>query len=792
MSLAVTSGHRRFVRHRRRATARRARIPVAALLALGGTLVLLTTAGILALVWGIVWFGQFAGALPPPENLAATPPFQTTRVLAADESTLLYEITDPEGGRRTVVRLDQVPRHLIEATIATEDPGFFSNPGFEVRSILRAGIDDLTHQQIVSGASTITQQVVRNVLLSPEERADLSARRKVKEIVVAYQVTQTYSKEQILEIYLNQIYYGNRSYGIEAAAEGYFGKPAANLDLAESALLAGLPQAPGYYDPYSRLDEVKDRQRYVLKRMVDQGYISADEAEDAANEELHFVDARHSVLAPHFVAYVSDRLERQLGPDRLYRGGDVVVTSLDPTLQDIAERAVSASLAGGAVSPRTNAAVVALDPQTGHLLAMVGSANYDDSRIAGQVNMALAQRQSAGILSPLTYALAVRQGETLLSPVDPDAASGVAAPTTDAVGPITSAPLTLREALGLGLGPPAMRTMARVGNQNLIDLAERIGLDGFDRRVDYGGNLTIVGARVSPLEVAQVYATLAAGGIAHPPIAITKILDPAGRVVETAPLDESAVLDPGVAYLITSVLADPTVRPPEGPQPLADGQNNVAARLAFSEDHQDAWAVGYTPNLVAVVWVGDASGHALPDGRLAEGIWRTFFEEALKVRPATPFAVPADVVEVSLCKNPACSARHTELALRGTEKAVEAINAQAIAVPTPATGSSRTPLVDRARSTTRAATPVARQGVAITSAGGLITVPSLARTNPDEARQRLVAIGLANAPLVQYRSSSELSVDERSIPVGQVIGTSPAAGQQVAPGTSIVLIVRRN
>ena len=212
--------HRRFARAGIGPSRRRRQLPWVLGLCLFGILAFGSVAASVGLVWGLVWFGQFAGALPPPENLTAHQPFQTTRVVASDRSTLLYEITDPQGGRRTVVTLDQVPRYLIEATIATEDPGFFSNPGFEPRSILRAGLDDLSHNGIVSGASTITQQVVRNVLLTPDERQQVSAARKIREIIVAYQLTQTYTKEQILQIYLNEINYGNRSYGIEAALGG--------------------------------------------------------------------------------------------------------------------------------------------------------------------------------------------------------------------------------------------------------------------------------------------------------------------------------------------------------------------------------------------------------------------------------------------------------------------------------------------------------------------------------------------------------------------------------------------
>jgi membrane peptidoglycan carboxypeptidase len=335
----------------------------------------------------LIWFGQFAGALPSVDELTGRTVFQTMPVFAADGTTKLYEITDPKGGRRTVVPLSEVPRPLIEATIATEDAGFFSNPGFELRSILRAGFDDLTHQQIVSGASTITQQVVRNVLLSAADRNDVTARRKIKEIVVAYQVTQTYSKDDILEIYLNEIYYGNHNYGIEAAAQGYFGESAGNLSLAQAAMLAGIPQAPGFYDPYNRFSDVKARQEYVLGRMVEQGYITGDEASEADAEDVHLVDGVRSAVAPHFITLVTDEVEGKVGSDQLYRAGDQVVTTLDASLQNVLDQDIQQNLEALHQANGTNVAAVALDPSTGAILGMVGSASYDDPGIAGEVNM---------------------------------------------------------------------------------------------------------------------------------------------------------------------------------------------------------------------------------------------------------------------------------------------------------------------------------------------------------------------------------------------------------------------
>jgi membrane peptidoglycan carboxypeptidase len=783
--------HRRLARASR--TSRQPRpIPVALVLCLVGALAFGAVALVVALIWGLVWFGQFAGTLPPPDELTARQVFQTTRVVASDESPL-YEITDPEGGRRTVIRLDQMPRALIEATIATEDPGFFSNPGFEIRSILRASVEDLGNNGIVSGASTITQQVVRNVLLGPDERYQLSLRRKIRELVLAYQLTQTYTKDEILQIYLNEIPYGNRSYGIEAAAQGYFGKSAVNLDLAESALLAGLPQAPGEYDPFTRPDEVKQRQEYVLQRMVQQGYITADEADAAAAEPLQFVDRRHAQVAPHFVVYVTDILSQQMGVDALYHDGDAVITTLDPTLQSIAEQAVSQNLASLAHAGGNNLALVALDPQTGRILALVGSANFDDGAIAGQVNMALAPRQSGGILSPLTFASAIEAGRNLLTPIEVPATPGAASDSSAGSTAAATEKVTLADALGRGLTDPTSRLLVETGNQGFLDLADRIGVANVVGRVTYGLGSVIAGVQVTPLEVAQVYAALAAGGVARPPSAIVRVVDSSGQTVTQTDTVGHPALDPGVAYLVSSVLADPKYDDGSGLLP-SRAAAPIAARAAIADDRKDAWAAGYTSNLVVVVWAGNVNGLPMTDGSPAVQVWNAFTGGALESRPPGSFSVPADVVDVAVCPNPACASKVSLPAIKGTEKSVQALAAASQANPETVTSNSRTPLVDRSRGVSPAGGPSTAPGVtAVTpTRNGLLTIPDVAGTSPEGAHERLVAAGLVVAPQIQYVSAGELPAGAKNIAVGQVVGTAPGASEQVAAGTSVVLVIRRS
>jgi membrane peptidoglycan carboxypeptidase len=791
VSSAASLAHRRVGRERLRATKRGPSRLWITLVALLSILLFAGTVAIAALIVGLISFGQFAGALPPADQVVTHQSFQTTRVYGSDRSTLLYEITDPEGGRRTLVPLAQVPRSLVEATVATEDAGFFSNPGFELRSMLRAAIDNLSQKQIVSGASTITQQVVRNVLLTPEERTDLSARRKIREVILAYQITQTYSKEDILQIYLNEIPYGNRTFGVEAAAEGYFGKSVGNLDLAESAMLAGIPQAPGFYDPYRRFDDVKDRQLYVLQRMVDQGYISEDEAIDAGAEDLHFVDRLHAVLAPHFVAYVSDDLAQILGADRLYNGGYDAVTTLDLDLQRTIQSAIGANEASFRDANANNVAVVALDPRSGRVLALVGSASYDDSSIAGEVNMALAQQQSGGILSPVTYALALKSGQTLNTVVDLTAPASSTAVDVVTGGRQAKNTTTIREALARGLEQPANQMMRLIGNESFVNTMVQTGISDFGKRVNFGGDQTIAGAQVSPLEVAQVYATLANGGTAHSPSWIQQVVDQAGQTVWQAPSTGFPALDPNAAFLVWPVLSDPAHRPMS--RDLVPDDAAVAAHVALSSDHRDSWAAGYDSNLVVVVWIGNANGQVLKDNDVAAAILGDIFHEILITRSAVRVDQPPDVVEVDLCSNPGCTVRHGEYVVRGTEAIAAAANLATITQPVTVISDSRTPLVNRDKNPP--ATTTVRSDVATTanrSAGGLITVPDVSRTTPDQARLRLSAAGLTNATRVQYLSGADLPANAKNIPVGQVIKTLPAYGGQVRPGTSVVLVVRPN
>src|SRR6266511_2678087 len=307
-------------------------------------------------------------------------PAETTQIYARDGQTLLYELVDPQGGRRTVVNLDRIPQSLKDATVAVEDAGFYNNPGVDLRGIVRALLLNYQAQEVVSGGSTITQQLVRNVLLPPEERTRVSFERKLREAILAYKVSREYSKDQILGIYLNEVYYGNQADGVEAAAEAYFGKHVWELNIPEATLIAGLPQSPTNLDPLTNPQGAKERQQVTLGLMVKYGFMTPAQARATYQAPLKFAPQTTSLVAPHFVFYIRKLLEERYGPDVLYRGGLRIVTTPDLHWQAETQRIVRERIAGLRERNATNAGVIMLSPE-GQMLAMVGSVDYNDKSI---------------------------------------------------------------------------------------------------------------------------------------------------------------------------------------------------------------------------------------------------------------------------------------------------------------------------------------------------------------------------------------------------------------------------
>lgn len=630
---------------------------------------------LLILFGGVAVYFGIASQLPPAEELRTRSfKFATTQILDR-EGNLLWEIIDPTGGRRTNVTLEQISPDVVNATVATEDRFFYSNVGVDIVAIGRALYYNLTEGEIVSGASTITQQLARNVLLTPEERTEQSLSRKVKEAVLAVEINRRYSKKEILEIYLNQIYYGNLAYGIEAAAQTYFGKSSADLTLAEAAMLAGLPQSPALHDPYVNPTGAKARQATVLDLMVEAGYISRSEAETARTVELQYNDLDFAFEAPHFVTYVRQELEKIIPPSLIYQAGLKVQTTLDPHLQAMAEEEVQQQVEALAGRNVTNGALVAIDTDTGQVLAMVGSKDFRDASISGQVNMAIAPRQPGSTIKPLTYLAAFElldwTPSTLLMDVPVEYANGSGGfYRPQNYDEKFHGPVSVRAALANSYNIPAIKALTRIGVDALKEMAARLGITTLTRN-DYGLSLTLGSGEVPLLEMTGAFQAMANGGVLVPPTAILSITDNFGQVIEPARPQPQRVLRAEHAYLITHILADNEARSPSvGLNSMLRLSRPAAAKTGTTNDFRDNWTIGYTPDIVTGVWVGNADNTAMINvsGLAGAGpIWHNFMERAHEGLPVQDFIRPPTIVEMEVCADsgtipsPACPERRTEI-----------------------------------------------------------------------------------------------------------------------------------
>jgi len=647
--------------------------------------------GVIAATFG---YAYLARDLPPIGDLRErASQFETTRVYDA-KGSLLYEIVDPQAGRRTRVPLQQISPYLIAATLATEDKDFYSHPGFDPIAIARAIWQNLQAGDTVSGASTITQQLVRALVLTPEERAQRTALRKIREVILAAEIERRYSKEEILELYLNEIYYGNLAYGIEAASETYFNQKASDLTLTEAAFLAGLPQAPAVYDVFTSPDVAFTRQQQVLLLMLDltnerggigvstqtepvrvtPNEVIASATQIADESKYPFTPPRSDARFPHWVNYVRQLLEDQYGQS-LYRSGYSVYTTLDPDLQTLAEQNVSQQVAALADRHVTNGALVAMRPTTGEIVAMVGSDDYNDP-VDGQINMSLRPRQPGSSIKPLTYALTFEKGwtpATLIWDVPTEFPDGANPPYK----PVNydgrfHGPVLARYALADSYNIPAVKALQLVGiygEGGFIKFAETLGITTLTSE-QYGLSLTLGGGEVPLIEMVEAYSALANGGLRTFPIAIRKITNFDGTVVCEQPLSPAEVkADPPLcqappenwgqhvtsaetAFLISDMLSDNAARTSAfGPNSQLLLSFPAAVKTGTTNDTRDNWTLGYTPDLVAGVWVGNADFTSMVGTSGVTGaapIWHNFMEGALAGR-ATPFVRPPTIVEKTIC-----------------------------------------------------------------------------------------------------------------------------------------------
>ena len=621
------------------------------------------------LVLGVLAVGyvRIAAILPPPDELVDRANTFKTTIIYDREGNVIYEVFPQNAGRRTLVPLADISPHLINATLAVEDPNFYRHPGVDPVGIARAIYYILREDTVGPGGSTLVQQLVKLTYLSGER----TLARKIKEAVLAIEINRRYPKDTILEIYLNHIFYGNLAYGIETAAQTYFGKPASELTLAEASLLAGIPQRPGDYDPYTQWEAARARQADVLRLMVEHGFITPAEATrawrafDGKSPEEILAPRRADFRYPHFVLMVRQELEATYGPEVVTRGGLRVYTTLDPKLQAAAEQAVREGIQRLAKrkAHASNAALVALDPNTGEVLALVGSADYNNQAIDGQVNMAIAPRQTGSVIKPLDYLATFEMSEDYWTP----ATIILDEPTEFPNGPGRPpyrprnydgkfhGPVSVRSALANSYNIPAVKALQHAGIPALKGLAQRLGISTLTRD-DYGLSLALGSGEVSLLEMTNAFAAFANGGQRLEPHLILRVETQDGDLLADAsqPYRVQAI-EPAHAFLITSILSDRVARRPAFGQAsrwLELPDRPVAAKTGTTNDVRDGWTIGYTPQIVAGVWVGNTDNSPMKGVSgvsSAAPIWRQFMIEAHKGLPVRPFQRPPDVIQLEVC-----------------------------------------------------------------------------------------------------------------------------------------------
>lgn len=597
-------------------------------------------------------FAWLARDLPEPGRLQDRLLAETTKIYDRTGQHLLYEIHGDQN--RTFIPLEEIPDYTKFAFIALEDKNFWQHKGLSLKHIVKAvflyGFKKLgLYDGLVPGGSTLTQQFVKNSILTQEK----TITRKFKEWILSYQIEKKYSKEQILELYFNEIPFGSTAYGIESAAQTYFAKSARELTLAESSLLAAMIQAPTYYSPFgSHVDELFGRQHFVLNEMINMGYITEEEAAAARETELEFKQSLGNIKAPHFVLYVKELLTSQLGERLVEQGGLRVYTTLDYFKQEAAEQAIAEQAEKNqAAWQASNAALVSLDPKTGEILALVGSRDFFNEEIDGQVNVALRPRQPGSSFKPIVYTTAWRQGyrpETVVFDVVTKFKTEIGKDyEPHNYDDKERGPISLQKALQGSLNIPAVKTLYLTGVNNVLDLAEKLGYTTLSDRSRFGLSLVLGGGEVKLLEHVAAFGVLAREGLKQPTVFITKVEDNKGDVLlEFKPTKAERVLEPEIARITNYTLANDSARA------FIFGANSsltlpdrpVAAKTGTTNDYRDAWAVGYTPSLVTGVWVGNNDNSEMKRGAdgsiVAAPIWRKYMEKVLTGSPVETFKTP--------------------------------------------------------------------------------------------------------------------------------------------------------
>ena len=596
---------------------------------------------------GLVTVAWLSRGLPDPNRLIDRQIAQSTKIYDRTGETILYEIHGDE--KRTLVSLDEIPDYVKWATIAVEDKDFYNHGGFSLWAMFRTAVTNVLFGK-KAGGSTLTQQFIKNAVLSPEK----TYTRKIKELILAYKVEEKFSKDEILQMYLNEIPYGSTAYGVEAASQRYFGKSVKDVNLAEAAILAALPQAPSRYSPYgSNKETLINRQHYILDLLRDQGRVPEAKTEAAKQYQLEFKKQNEdNITAPHFVMYIKELLAEKYGEKAIEQDGLKIYTTLDLYKQKIAEEVIKEQVEKNSKNfEASNAALVSIDPKTGQILAMVGSKDFFDEEIDGQVNVATSPRQPGSSLKPLVYAASFLKGytpNTIIYDVVTNFSNDPANPyEPHNYDNKERGPISIRSALAGSLNIPAVKAIYLAGIDNVLSLAKDFGYSTLFDRDRFGLSLVLGGGEVKLLEHTNAYGVFAREGLISPVTSILKVEDKDGNILEEfEPGEEKRVLDAKVARMINDVLSDNNART------FVFGAKNwltldsrpVAAKTGTTNDYHDAWTMGYTPSIVTGVWVGNSDNAAMKRGAdgsvVAAPIWHEYMARVLGDTPIETFNAP--------------------------------------------------------------------------------------------------------------------------------------------------------
>ena len=599
--------------------------------------------------------------LPKPTDLTNREPTLSTKIYDRNNQLLFTFYKDQN---RSLVALNEVPDHFIKATLAIEDSQFYNHNGVSIKGILRS-VDQILFNQQLQGGSTITQQLIKNALLTQER----TITRKIKELILSIEVEVLFSKDKILEMYLNEVSYGGTAYGVEQASQSYFGKSVKDLNLAESALLAGLPASPTTYSPFGLNPHLSIyRQHQVLNRMVEEEMIAPFEAELAKQQKIKLAPQFTNIKAPHFVMFVKDILVQEYGQTMVEQGGLTVTTSLDLSLQESVQQIVSSEIIKVAPFNITNGAALVTNPKTGEILSLVGSRDYFDTDRDGQVNVTTRLRQPGSAIKPVNYSLALENGYTAGSvlkdtPVTYDIAG------SKPYSPVNydsrfHGSVNLRTALANSYNVPAVKLLAALGVDKMIAHGKKLGITTWNQPERYGLSLTLGGAEVKMTDMAVVFATFANQGNKvdlHP---ILKVTDSKGKVLQEFSCDQNTkqvfcqpnqVLSPSSAAIISDILSDPYARIPAfGSRSYLNIPNHqVAVKTGTTNDKRDNWTIGYTQDYLTAVWVGNNDNSPMSQVASsitgASPIWHNVMVKLLEDTPSHQFTLPSNLIKADIC-----------------------------------------------------------------------------------------------------------------------------------------------